>query len=478
MNQNSGLLKRALNTGFAKRYVGDKAFYMAVLALIVPIVIQNSISNFVNLLDNLMVGGVNENQMNGVTIANQMVFVFNLCIFGGMAGSAIFGAQFFGAHDIMGVRHSFRFAIAVSLILGAIGTIVIGIFREPLVSLYINNVESEADAAEILSAGTGYLLIMLAGLIPFAITQAYAGVLRVTGETKLPMYASVAGVLVNLVCNYVLIFGHLGFPPMMARGAAIATVISRFVEMGIVVAGAHIRQVKRGMYEFLKGAYRHFLIPMALIKRIILKGSPLFINEALWSLGMATLTQQYSMRGDTVVTALGVTSAITNLFNVFFLSMGTAASVMVGQALGANDTNLAKENARRVIFFQICLCVTIGILLLAFSPVLPHLYTKVSAEARSLSTKFMIICALMMPVSGFAHCTYFILRSGGRTIITFLFDSAFTWLLPVPLAYLLVTYTDWNIVGIYIACHSVDFVKDAIGYALVKKGVWIRNFVS
>ncbi len=478
MDLNNGILKRALNTGFAKRYVGDKAFYMAVLALIVPIVIQNSISNFVNLLDNLMVGGVNERQMNGVTIANQIVFVYSLCIFGGTAGPSIFGAQFFGANDITGVRHSFRYSMAAALLLGVAGTVLIGVLCEPLVSSYINNVESEETAKEILDAGAGYLRIMLLGLIPFAITQAYAGVLRVTGETKLPMYAAVTGVLLNLVCNYVLIFGRLGFPPMMARGAAVATVVSRFVEMGIVVIGAHIRQIKRGMYEFLKGAYKGFTIPMELVKRISIKGAPLFINEALWSMGMATLTQQYSMRGDAVVAALGVTSTIVNLFNVFFISMGTAASVMVGRALGANDSELAKQNARRVMFFQICVCVGIGAILFAVAPFLPHLFTEISVSARNIATNLIRVQACLMPVFGFAHCSYFILRAGGRTIITFLFDSAYTWALPVLFAYILVTHTAWDIVAIYLACNLLDLIKDAIGYVLLKKGVWIRNFVS
>ncbi|MBQ3079702.1 MAG: MATE family efflux transporter [Clostridia bacterium] len=480
MSKTMQALGRIRETRFGKKYIGDKAFYMTVLGLIVPIIIQNSITNFVSLLDNIMVGAVSINQMNGVSIANQLVFVFNLCVFGGVSASSIFGAQFFGAGDQEGVKHSFRYSLLVALGVSVLAGLIVAIFHDSLIGMYITT-DNASDAAEMLSVGREYILIMMAGLIPFGISQAYAGILRVTGETKLPMLAAVASVLVNLVLNAVLIFGLFGFPEMKARGAAVATVISRYVELFIIVLLSHERVKKyptNMSYRFLDGAYRGFSIPLALTKKITFKGLPLLANEAAWSMGMAMLAQLYSRLGSDVVAANTITSTLTNLFNVFFISMGTAASVLVGQSLGMNDTVGAKRNVRQIIFFQMLICVTIGAILFALSPLLPYCFKEADADIRRIASGMIKICAIAMPINGFAHCSYFILRSGGRTVITFLFDSAYTWLVPIPFVLALVTLSDISVVPIYAMCHALDLLKVALGYILLKKGVWIRNIVS
>lgn len=474
-------LKKLSSTKFGKRYLGDRAFYMAVLGIVIPVVIQNSISNFVSLLDNLMVAAVNTNQMNGVSIANQLIFVFNLCIFGGVAGPGIFSAQFFGAGDKKGVRDSFRYAMVIGAFVSVAAIVIFALLRTPIAATYINNPESQEAADEMLSVASDYLLIMMAGLIPFGISQAYASILRSCGETKIPMFASIVGVLVNLCLNAVLIFGLFGFPEMKARGAAVATVISRYVEMIIIVVMSHARCNKyptNPAYSFLNGAYKHFSIPMELVKKITIKGLPLLLNEAAWSMGMAMLSQLYSRLGTDVVAAQTINSTLANLFNVFFISMGTAASVMVGQPLGMNDFDGAKRNVRCIMFFQMCICFTFGTIMLLVSPLLPYCFKEADAAIRTIATGMLAVTACAMPVNGFAHCSYFILRSGGRTIITFLFDSAYTWLIPIPLVYSLVTFTNLPILSVFICCHIADLIKVALGAILLKKGVWIRNIVS
>ena len=470
-----------------KKYIGDKAFYRVVLALIVPVIIQNTISNFVNLLDNLMVGSVGEAQMNGVAISNTLLFVFNLAIFGGMSGATIFGAQFFGAKDEDGMRFSFRFSLLVGAFVTILGVTVIGIFRRELLSLWINPVTEgtpEEFLAEALKAeqtlenGLKYLGVMLWGLAPFALTNAFAGMLRVSGETRLPMAASIASVGTNLCLNYILIFGHLGFPALGVQGAAIATVIARYVELAIIVSVSYWRLKKKGSYGFLRGAFKHFTIPSALFKNIFVKSLPLLLNELLWSVGISTLTRQYSLRGLTVVNANTITNTLTNLFNVFFISMGTASGVLVGRALGANDAEGARDNARKIIVFEEFVCLCTCTVLLITAGFLPMLYTKSSLEAKHLATRLIRVSGLVLPIQGFAHCTYFTLRAGGKTFITFLFDSVYTWLIPVPLAYLLVRFTPMGIVAIYGIVNAMEIIKDAIGYVLLKKGVWIQNIVT
>ncbi len=469
------------------KYLGDRAFYSAVLALFIPIVIQNGISSFVNLLDNLMVGSVGEAQMNGVSISNQLFFVFNLCIFGGMSGAGIFAAQFFGAKDEKGVRDCFRFMLIVGLVICLAGAFVIGVFGSDLLDKFINpdlSGTEEAIALELEKAkntkiaGLEYIVIILLGLAPFALTNAYASTLRVAGETKLPMYAGIAGVFTNLALNWLLIFDHLGHKGLGVRGAAIATVISRYVELGIILFVAYRRLHNNGKYSFLKDAYRHFHIPAKLFKDIFIRSIPLLINELLWSVGMTLLTRHYSLRGLTVINAMTITSTISNLFNVLVFSMGTAVSVMVGKSLGANDMEGAKNNARKIIVFCEMICVVTCALLIILSNVLPLAYSKSSPEAKKLASSLLRSTALVMPLNAFTHCTYFTLRAGGKTFITFLFDSVYTWVLPVPCSLLLVKYTSLDIVVIYEMIHMLEIVKVTVGYILLKKGIWIHNIVA
>ncbi len=267
--------------------IGDKAFYRAVLGIIIPVIIQNGISNFVNLLDNLMVGALGDAQMSGVSIANQLLFVFNLSIFGGLAGPGIFGAQYFGAGDIPGVRNTFRIKLLESIVLLAVAFVAFLGFGKPLISLFLQGDGDPLLAEQMMREGHDYLMVLLFGLPAFALSQCYAGTLREMGETRLPMAASVAAVITNAVFNYLLIFGHLGLPRLEVVGAAVATVISRYVELGIVMIFTH-RHHRR--FSFIEGAYRTLRAPGTLVKKVLRMGAPLLLNEVLWSIGMSTLT--------------------------------------------------------------------------------------------------------------------------------------------------------------------------------------------
>ncbi len=458
---------------FKRTFIGDRAFYRTVFAIVVPIIIQNSVSNFVNLLDNIMVGAIGTAQLSGVAVSNQLLFVFNLCVFGGLAGPGIFGAQYFGAGDMEGMRNTFRIKLWISATILLISLAIFVGWGDRLILGYLTG-EGEAAAAEaMLESGRAYLRIMLIGLIPFALTQSYSGTLREAGETMLPMKAGIAAVLTNLCGNWILIYGNLGFPAMGVEGAAIATVLSRFVELAIIVVGTHRSQ----RYGFLRGAYRTLKVPVKLLRSVMKKGTPLLVNEALWSMGIATLMQIYSARGLMVLAGLNIASTINNLFNVVFLSMGNAVAVMIGQSLGANDMQRARGDVWKLMSFSFFSCVVMGSVLAILSPIFPHLYNT-EEGVRILAARFILTAACIMPVNSITHACYFTLRSGGSTIITFLFDSVYTWAINIPFALLLVYGTGLDIMLLYPVCQLVELLKSSIGLILVKKGVWIRNIVS
>ena len=458
-----------------KKLIGDKAFYKMVLLVAVPIVIQNGITNFVGLLDNIMVGRVGTEQMSGVAIVNQLLMIFNLSIFGAISGAGIFGAQFAGCGDEKGIRDVFRFKVYACLLLTVLGSVILWVFGDRLILLFLHdegNTTQSLDAA--LHYGKQYLMVMLFGLLPFGVEQIYTSTLRECGETVVPMKAGVAAVLINCVLNFVLIFGYAGFPKLGVVGAAVATCISRYVQAAIVVIWTHRHAVRM---PFIRGAYASMSIPYTIVSRIIVKGFPLMLNEILWATGMTMLMQCYSVRGLDTVAGLNISSTISNLFNVIFLAMGSAISIIVGQLLGAGKMEEAKDTDTKLIAMNVTGCIVMGILLALFAPLFPRFYNT-TEEVKQLAAAFMRVSAICLPLYGFAHSTYFTIRSGGNTVITFLFDSVFMWCVCIPLAYVLSRFTTIPIVPLYFACQALDLIKCVIGFILIKKGVWLNNLVA
>jgi len=459
---------------FIGKYVGDKKFYRMILLIAVPIMIQNGITNFVSLLDNIMVGQVGTNQMSGVAIANQLIFVYNLCIFGGMSGAGIFGAQFFGQGNNDGLRYVFRFKLVIGFVITAIGAVIFSMYGENLISLYLDESNSALANAETLHYAMEYLQIMLVGFLPFVAVQIYASTLREISEAVLPMIAGVIAVFVNLVLNYILILGNFGAPALGVVGAAIATVTSRFVECFIVIWWTHRHKEKN---PYIVGAYKSLMIPGDLMVRILKKGTPLLINEALWSLGMAMLLQCYSVRGLGVVAGMNISNTIINLFNITFMALGNSVAIVVGKLLGAGKMEEAKDTDRKLIAFSVASCLVIAVIVIALAPLFPELYNT-EADVKEYAKNFIIIAALFMPQHAFLHAAYFTLRSGGKTVITFLFDSGFMWAVSIPFAFIISRYTVWPIEVIYALCQGIEIIKSIVGFILLKKGIWLNNIVE
>lgn len=457
-----------------KTFIGTKDFYIYVLGIAIPMILQNAITNFVSFLDNIMVGQIGTEQMSGVAIANQLIFVFNLCIFGGVSGAGIFGTQFFGKGDYEGQRYTFRFKVYICTILTVIALFLGNFLDTELISLYLNDTGSVGDISLALEYGKQYLAIMLIGLIPFAISQVYINTIRETGHTLIPMVASMVAVFTNLVLDYCLIFGAFGLPQMGVKGAALATIIARFIECIIVVVWTHLNPSKN---KYIVGAYGSFYIPGSILKDIIKKGTPLMVNEMLWSMGMTVIVQCYAVRGLEVVAALNISSTITNLFNIVYIQLGASIAIVVGQLLGAGKLKEARDADNKMIFFVVTACIGMSLLMTAFGSMFPQIYNT-EESIKELSTRLIAISALMMPVCAFCHSTYFTLRSGGKTVVTFIFDSVYTWLVVIPVAYCLSHFTTWGIVPVFFCVQSMEFIKAIIGFFMVKSDVWLNTIVK
>ena len=454
--------------------IGDRAFYRRLFTVMLPILTQNLITNFVNLLDNVMVGQVGTEPMSGVAIVNQLLFVFNLCIFGGLAGAGIFTAQFYGKSDNKGVADSFRGKLYIALGVLAVAFFVFIGFGERLILAFIHEGQENLDMAATLNYGRDYLRVMLLQLLPFAVMQIYASTLRETGETLLPMKAGIVAVLVNLTGNYILIFGKLGAPALGVVGAAIATVLSRYVECLIVVIWTHRH---RQRCPYISQVYTTVRIPWELTRKIMVMGLPLLVNELLWAGGMTVLNQCYSIRGLEVVSAINISTAVSNLFFCAFISMGNTVAIMVGQLLGAGRLEEAVDEDRKLIAFAVALCAAVGVVMALLAPAIPQIYNTTDTVKR-LAEELLFVIAVFMPVHGFNNACFFTLRSGGKTLITFVFDSVYIWVLCIPLAFALSRFTAVPILPMYTVVQMMDLVKVALGFVLVKKRMWVKNLVK
>lgn len=461
-------------SGFVRKFIGDKAFYKMVLSIAVPIMIQNGITNFVGLLDNIMIGRVGTEPMSGVAIVNQLIFVYNLCLFGGVSGAGIFTAQYFGQKNHEGIRQTVRFKIWIVAVITLLTTGLFLFSGDSLIRLYLQGDGTAQSAAATLHYGKQYLWIMLTGLLPFMMVQVYSSTLRECGQTLLPMKAGIVAVCVNLILNYILIYGKFGAPALGVQGAAIATVISRYTEAAIILIHTHRHKEQN---PFVEGLYSTLKVPGNLIQKILVKGTPLLLNETLWAAGMAVLAQCYSVRGLNVIAAQNISNTIGNVFNIVFIALGDSVAIIVGQLLGAGKMEEARDQDNKLIAFSVFCCIGIALLMLLLAPLFPMMYNT-EADVRELAKYFIMITAVFMPQNAFLHASYFTLRSGGKTIITFLFDSVFVWCVSVTIAFTLSRFTTLPVTAVFIFVQMGDFIKCIIGFVLVKKGVWLQNIVA
>lgn len=455
------------------KLIGNKELYKAIFKIAIPIILYQALTNVLGLIDNIMVGSLGKESMSGVAIITQILFVFNFSIFGLFAGPGVYISQFKGANDDEGIRNCFRYKIIAGLIMLVVSYLIIGFGQDFLIKSFLH--ENTSSDALAFSEAKKYLAIMFLGLPAFMVSTIYSTTIRETGHTVLPLVSSTVSIFVNLVLNYVLIFGisGIGLKGMGVEGAAIATVISRFIEMLIIVIAGHAMHKEM---PFMKNIYC-LKIDSKLFKEIFLRGLPLFINEILWSGGMSFLINIYSNRGLDTLASFNISSSISNLFFIFSSASGMALSIYIGNLLGAGKTLEAKENVAKFIFFNTVLCILVGVFFIIAAFFVPNFY-DVSKDIRWVATCIMIVAAVALPVISFNTSCYFTLRAGGVTLVTFFFDSVYTWVLSIPVAFLLVMFTELNIIFIYGCVQSLELIKSAIGATLIKKGIWVQNIAA
>jgi len=450
-----------------------KRFYQNALTIAVPIMVQNAMTNLVSMLDNIMVGRIGTDAMSGVSIINQLFFVYNLCVFGGLSGIGIFTAQFWGKKDMKGMRYTMRAKLLLTALLTVLCGAVLILFQNNLIGMFLHEGGSAGSLTETLAQARLYLKVICFSLPALALSNVYASTLRETGTTRVPMQSSLAAVVVNLTGNYFLIGGHFGFPALGVAGAALATVLSRYVEMVMNIMWLHSHvQDHPYIIHLVSGG-----IPSYLMVQFVQKGTPLLINETLWSMGQTMLAQSYSVRGLDAVAAMNICGTLSNVFNIVFLSMGSATAIILGQKLGRGELDDVKLEAYRLTVLSLLLSLMSGALLFVCAPVFPKLYNTTN-DVRTIATGLLCVYAVCMPAFSFSNSNYFTIRAGGKTVITFVFDSLFVWMFYVPLAFVLSRYTNMPVVKMYFCVQALEIIKGLCSFVIVRKGSWIHDLTQ
>lgn len=445
-----------------KKFIGTRSFYKKVLAVSLPIVIQQLVTASVQLVDNVMVGRLGESAISSVAVVNQLYFVLILVSFGIIGGAGIYTAQYYGSKDYEKLKESFRFKLAFGIILSLIAFVLFSIFGEALIGMFTNNQTTISD-------GLGYLNITKFNIFPMILSIAIASTFREIGFPKPLVKISVFAILLNTVLNYLLIFGNFGFPELGVIGAAYATFTARFVEFGLLLI-----LVKRKGQVFSTKIRRIFKIEKAVLVSILIVALPMMLNETLWSVGQTVFLKSYSTRGDSALAAFNISSAVSQLVFIMFGAMSTAVAVLVGNTLGANKLEEAKDNAFKLISFSVFLAVVLGGLLIVGSFFIPNLY-DVADSTKEIVAFNIRVNGVFIPVFAFNVGIFFVIRSGGDTKSTLLMDAVFMWVVSVPLALILAYYTKVDVRIMFLIIQATDIPKAVFAIMRYKKGNWVKN---
>lgn len=449
-----------------KKLFKDKEFFATILTLVIPITLQNLISSSLNMVDNVMIGRLGENEIAAVGLVNQYFFIFMLCLSGINAGASIFMAQYWGKKD----KTSIKKVLGLDLVLGTIASVIFTIIAV-FMPEYIMRVFTKEPT--IVNLGVQYLRIISVTFMLTNITQGFSTALRCTGVARPPMFASLVGVLTNAFLNWVFIFGNLGAPAMGVAGAALATSIARVVEMLIVLVYAYSPQsVARARLKELLNFNMDF------IKSYFKTSYSVILNELVWALGMTTYSVIYARIGIKEVASMQIATTINNMFMVLCIGLAVAASIMVGNKIGAGEEDTAIDYAGKLGVLAPAIGVVIGLALWICAPIVTNVF-KISEDTIKLTVTVLKTMAFFAPLRFFNVLMIVgIFRGGGDTTYSMLVQLGTVWCFAIPAGFIAAVYFKLSLPLVYFIICMEEIIKVGFEWSRFRSKKWIKNIIE
>lgn len=445
-----------------KKYFGNKAFYITTLSIALPIMAQQFVTSFVNLIDNIMIGSVGSLALTSVTVANRIYLIFNSTMFGICGAAGIFIAQYYGAKNKEQCQKILNINLVVALLIGMLFVFALIFIPRQLLEIFTSN-------PEVINECLKYIRFALLTYIPYGMSYSIMMALRAVGINKVQLIVGGLTVSINTCLNYFLIFGNFGFPELGIQGAAIATAIARIVELCI-----YLTLLIRNRYFFKLQIKELFHLDTQLIKTMIKKAIPLTANEIMFSLGLAMIFISYMRCDESLISAISVVDTVMQIAYIVFGGLSSAISILIGNRLGANQIDEAKSNAYKLLMFGVLIGICIGLIFISIAPIIASFY-NVEKVIRETIVTLLRIKSSLLPVYVYSICIFFILRAGGDTFSTVLMDSGFLWCGGVLVSTVLSLFFDIPLVILFAIVESCDILKMFVATYFFKKGRWARN---
>lgn len=444
----------------------QQEYYSTLARIALPIIFQNLISSSLNMVDVLMIGQLGETAVASVGLGNQVTFLLMFLLFGVTSGSAVFSAQFWGKNDITSIHKVLGIGITLALTGSALFMVIALGFPHVVLSIYTSD-------PEVIRLGAPFLS-MVGLTYPFmALTASFSSTLRSTGDVRLPVVSSTIALVLKTALGYALIFGHFGLPVMGIMGIAVATMIARALECGLLLTFVYVRRT-----PVAAPVREYFSYSRAFALRVLKTSLPVVFNEILWSLGITTYTLIYARISTEAVAASNISGTIENLAFVIFIGISDACGIMVGNKIGAGKESTALDYGRRTLILTTIGAILMGGIIYLFSPLILSLY-KVSPSVTEYTRRILLVVSLFLWIrTSNMTIVVGVLRSGGDTRFGLILDAGSVWLVGVPMALLGAFVLHLPVYWVYTMVMGEELAKYIVGMIRVVSKKWIHNLTQ
>ena len=445
----------------------NKKFYKTLITLCIPIIIQNLLSNLINMIDTVMVGGLGEVSVASIGIANQYFFLYNMALSGIIGGAALFIAQFYGKSDKDNIRKITALSVISSLVLGIIFMLV-AIFSPKFIINFFSQDE------QVIKVAVNYFLIIGFCYPIIAINNVFSMGSRSIRNPKLGMICSTISLSINIILNYIFIFGKLGMPALGASGAALATVIARIIELILLIT--YIYFIKND-YE-LRFTFKDIkVINKDLVKAYVSKTIPTFLNDTLWAFGTVLYAVAYSRAGTSAIAASQIASSTGNFFIITAVCVAIGSSIMIGNELGADNIEKAIDYSKKFSKLVTIVGLIFGGLLILSIPILLKIFSVSPSLAPDIINIFIIMGVLMALKTFNTFIIIGVLRSGGDTKYALFLEMGCMWFVSLPLTFF-AAYKGLPIYILVALTYTEEVAKFIFGVPRVLSKKWANNIVK